>query len=68
MNRTSNDKRRIDGATERNGSGVRLYAQLGLRVPADMALRLKRYCQLSGKSANRAVMEALAQYLGTNGR
>ena len=42
---------------------VRLYAQLGLRVPAELALRLKRYCQQSGKSVNKAVMEALAQYL-----
>jgi hypothetical protein len=42
---------------------VRLYAQLGLRVPADVAIRLKRYCQESGKSVNKAVMEALAQYL-----
>jgi len=42
---------------------VRLYAQLGLRVPAEVAVRLKRYCQESGKSVNKAVMEALAQYL-----
>lgn len=42
---------------------VRLYAQLGLRVPADVAVRLKRYCQESGKSVNRAVMEALAHSL-----
>ena len=58
-------------AKERAGaeSGeLRLYAQLGLRVPAELALRLRRYCQESGKSVNKAVMEALAQYLRQNDR
>jgi hypothetical protein len=60
-------KRTIKGTDDLDISGdLRLYAQLGLRVPADIALRLKRYCQQSGKSANRAVVEALMQYLSAN--
>jgi len=35
---------------------------------AELALRLRRYCQESGKSANKAVMEALAQYLAEHER
>jgi hypothetical protein len=47
---------------------LRLYAQLGLRIPAEIAVRLKRYCQETGKSVNQAVMEALTQFLTENGR
>lgn len=47
---------------------LRLYAQLGLRIPGDIALRLKRYCQESGKSVNKTVMEALTQYLNQKNR
>ena len=58
------DKRAVKKTVESELTGeLRLYAQLGLRVPAELALRLKRYCQQSGKSVNKAVMEALAQYL-----
>jgi predicted DNA-binding protein len=62
-----NGKRRPEDLAEPE-TRLRLYAQLGLRLPAELALRLKRYCQESGKSANKAVMEALAQYLKENER
>jgi predicted HicB family RNase H-like nuclease len=61
-------KPRSDQSTETGSNGLRLYAQLGLRVPAELAVRLKRYCRESGKSANKAVMEALTRYLAQNGR
>ena len=66
---TRHGKRIAKDIPDFDSSGeLRLYAQLGLRVPAEIAVRLKRYCQESGKSANKAVMEALAQYLSQNGR
>lgn len=61
-------KRLSKEALEQEAGELRLYAQLGLRVPAEIALRLKRYCQESGKSVNKAVMEALAQYLSEKNR
>jgi len=63
-----NGKRRPEDLAEPETTRLRLYAQLGLRLPAELALRLKRYCQESGKSANKAVMEALTQYLDENER
>jgi hypothetical protein len=57
-----------DSVDPARASELRLYAQLGLRVPAEIAVRLKRYCQESGKSVNKAVMEALAQYLTEKNR
>jgi hypothetical protein len=63
-----NGRRRPEDLAEPETTTLRLYAQLGLRLPAELALRLKRYCQESGKSANKAVMEALAQYLDENKR
>lgn len=64
----STGKQRRGNVAEPAPAGLRLYAQLGLRVPEELALRLKRHCQASGKSVNRTVMEALARYLGENGR
>jgi len=62
-------KRPTKESVEQDLAGeLRLYAQLGLRVPAEIAIRLKRYCQESGKSVNKAVMEALAQYLSEKNR
>jgi predicted DNA-binding protein len=63
-----NGKGRPEDVAESETTKLRLYAQLGLRLPAELALRLRRYCQESGKSANKAVMEALAQYLAENER
>lgn len=42
---------------------LRLVAQLSARVPGDLALRLRKFCQESGRSFNQIVAEALAQYL-----
>jgi predicted HicB family RNase H-like nuclease len=61
-------KKRRDSVAGRAPAGLRLYAQLGLRVPEELALRLRRHCHASGKSVNGTVMEALDRYLGENGR
>jgi len=50
-------KRKPEDVAEPEATKLRLYAQLGLRLPAELALRLRRYCQESGKSANKAVMK-----------
>ena len=42
---------------------VRLFAQLGIRLPGELAVRLKTYCQQSGESLNKTVAVALEQYL-----
>ena len=68
MGQRINGKRRPEDIAEPETTTLRLYAQLGLRLPAELALRLRRYCQESGKSANKAVMEALTQYLDENER
>ena len=66
---TRRAKRPAKDALEPDLTGeLRLYAQLGLRVPAEIAVRLKRYCEEAGKSVNKAVMEALAQYLSDKNR
>ena len=68
VSQLTNGKRRPKDVAEPETTKLRLYAQLGLRLPAELALRLRRYCQESGKSANKAVMEALVQYLAENER
>jgi predicted DNA-binding protein len=68
VSQPTNGKRRPKDIAEPETTKLRLYAQLGLRLPAELALRLRRYCQESGKSANRAVMEALTHYLAENER
>ena len=42
---------------------LRLFAQLGLRIPADLALRLKGFCQTRGFCLNWVAAEALGRYL-----
>jgi len=42
---------------------LKLVAQLAVRVPGELALRLKRFCRESGQSFNETVAEALEQYL-----
>ena len=42
---------------------LKLVAQLAVRVPGELALRLRRFCQESGQSFNQAVAEALERYL-----
>jgi hypothetical protein len=68
VSQLTNGKRRPKDVAEPETTKLRLYAQLGLRLPAELALRLRRYCQASGKSANKAVMEALTQYLAEHER
>lgn len=48
---------------EASSGGIRLFAQVGVRLPAELAVRLKRYSQESGESLNRAVALALEAYL-----
>ncbi len=47
---------------------LKLVAQLAARVPGELALRLRRFCQETGQSFNQAVAEALEQYLGQKKR
>jgi Resolvase, N terminal domain len=47
---------------------IRLYAQLGLRLPAPPAMRLKRFCAASGQSLNAVTQAALVRYLDAEER
>ncbi|MGH7411400.1 MAG: hypothetical protein ACREJ6_10150, partial [Candidatus Methylomirabilis sp.] len=42
---------------------LKLIAQLAVRVPGGLALRLRNFCQESGRSFNQTVGEALEEYL-----
>jgi predicted HicB family RNase H-like nuclease len=42
---------------------LKLVAQLAARVPGELALRLRKFCQETGQSFNQIVAEALEQYL-----
>ena len=42
---------------------LKLVAQLAVRVPGELALRLRKFCQETGQSFNQTVAEALQQYL-----
>ena len=44
------------------------YAQLGLRLPADLAMRLRQYCASTGRSVNATVQEALVRDLDAEER
>ena len=48
---------------EQEPPDLKLVAQLAVRVPGQLALRLKRFCRESGQSFNESVAEALEQYL-----
>ncbi len=56
-------KRPGEVQTELAGSDLKLFAQLAVRVPGELALRLRRFCQESGQSFNQIVAEALERYL-----
>jgi hypothetical protein len=47
---------------------IRLYAQLGLRLPAPLAMRLKRFCATTGQSLNAVTQAALVRYLDAEER
>ena len=42
---------------------LKLVAQLAARVPGELALRLRKFCQETGQSFNQTVAEALQRYL-----
>jgi hypothetical protein len=44
---------------------LRLYALLSLRLPAELALDLRRVAKERGKSVNAAVIEAVKLYIGS---
>lgn len=56
-------KRRRTVSLEPEAPDVKLVAQLAARVPGELALRLRKFCQDSGRSFNQTVAEALEQYL-----
>jgi predicted HicB family RNase H-like nuclease len=56
-------KRRRAVPLEPEAPDVKLVAQLAARVPGELALRLRKFCQDSGRSFNQTVAEALEQYL-----
>jgi len=47
---------------------LKLVAQLAVRVPGELALRLRRFCQETGQSFNQTVAEAVEQYLAEKKR
>ena len=47
---------------------LKLVAQLAARVPGELALRLRRFCQETGQSFNQTVAEALEKYLAKKKR
>jgi len=47
---------------------LKLVAQLAVRVPGELALRLRRFCQETGQSFNQTVADALEQYLAKKKR
>jgi hypothetical protein len=46
---------------------LRLFAQLGVRLSADVALRLRDYCRANEQSINATVEAALTEYLDRRG-
>jgi len=56
-------KRQRSVSLEPEAPDVKLVSQLAARVPGELALRLRKFCQDSGRSFNQTVAEALEQYL-----
>ena len=52
-------KRQRTVPLEPEAPDVKLVSQLAVRVPGELALRLRKFCQDSGRSFNQAVAEAL---------
>ena len=67
MTRRHGTGQEVPGKPQSSG-GLRLFAQLSLRLPGELARRLKAHCQESGQSLNRTVTEALEQYLDSRSR
>jgi len=53
---------------EPDAPDLKLVAQLAVRVPGELALRLRKFCQETGQSFNQTVAEALEQYLAKKKR
>jgi len=53
---------------EPEAPNLKLVAQLAARVPGELALRLRRFCQETGQSFNQTVAEALEKYLAKKKR
>ena len=53
---------------EPDAPDLKLVAQLAARVPGELALRLRKFCQETGQSFNQTVAEALEQYLAQKKR
>ena len=53
---------------EAEASDLKLVAQLAVRVPGELALRIRKFCQETGQSFNQTVAEALEQYLAQKKR
>ena len=47
---------------------LKLVAQLAVRVPGELALRLREFCRETGQSFNQTVGEALEKYLAKKKR
>jgi hypothetical protein len=56
------DKRKTD-ARALVAPPVRVFSQLGVRLPADLAVRLRAFSLSSGRSLNAIAATALARYL-----
>ena len=54
--------------TEPEAPDLKLVAQLAVRVPGELALRLRKFCQETGQSFNQTVEGALEQYLAKKKR
>ncbi|HEY4719667.1 MAG TPA: hypothetical protein VIH84_03715 [Candidatus Methylomirabilis sp.] len=61
-------KRQQAVRTEPDAPDLKLVAQLAVRVPGELALRLRKFCQETGQSFNQTVAEALEQYLAKKKR
>lgn len=59
-------QRAVQGEAE--APELKLLAQLAVRVPGEVALQLRKFCQESGRSFNETVAEALEQYLAQKKR
>jgi len=53
---------------EPEAPNLTLVAQLAARVPGELALRFRRFCQETGQSFNQTVAEALERYLARKKR
>lgn len=58
-----NRAKRRSAQPELKGGKIRLFAQLGVRLGAELAVQLRDYCRSSDQSINTTVAAALMEYL-----